>query len=60
MLHIGTPLTASLVLSMLVLLGGEAPRYLVNQGGDLFGVDPGMTRVDQGVYLLLAELAARF
>jgi hypothetical protein len=42
-----------------VLLGPDGPRYLVGRGGNLFEVDPGAGRIDQGVYLLLAELAAR-
>lgn len=44
---------------VVVLVGGGAPRYFVHQDGDLFGVDPGARSIDQGVYLLLAELAAR-
>jgi len=45
--------------SLRVLLGPDGPRYLVRRGGDLFAVDPGARSIDQGVYLLLAELAAR-
>jgi hypothetical protein len=42
-----------------VLLGANEPRFLVKRGGDLFSVDPQAKNVEQGVYLLLAELAAQ-
>jgi proteasome lid subunit RPN8/RPN11 len=45
--------------SVTVLLNRTAPRYLVAREGNLFAVDPEARSIDQGVYLLLAELAAR-
>jgi hypothetical protein len=44
---------------VIVLLTEGEVRYLVRQGEQVFAVDPGAKSVDQGVYLLLAELAAR-
>jgi hypothetical protein len=44
---------------VVVMLGSEPPQYLVHRGADLFAVDPGTKNIDRGVYLLLAELAAR-
>jgi hypothetical protein len=41
-----------------VLLEGAEVQYLVEQDGEFFAADPHETQVDQGVYLLLAELAA--
>lgn len=45
--------------SIRVFLEGEDVSYYLLRGGELFAVDPHETRVDRGVYLLLAELAAR-
>jgi proteasome lid subunit RPN8/RPN11 len=42
-----------------VLLEGKEVRYFLLRGGEVFAVDLGEPRVDQGVYLLLAELAGR-
>jgi len=42
-----------------VLLDEDEPRYFVHRGGEVFQVDPEAGSIDQGVYLLLAELAAR-
>jgi proteasome lid subunit RPN8/RPN11 len=42
-----------------VLLEGKRVAYLLERAGDLVVADPHETRVDQGVYLLLAELAAQ-
>jgi hypothetical protein len=42
-----------------VLLEGKEVRYFWVRGGEPFAADLGDTRVDQGFYLLLAELAAR-
>jgi len=41
-----------------VLLEGPRVTYQVECGGELTALDPGEPRVDRGVYLLLAELAA--
>jgi hypothetical protein len=46
--------------SVRVLLSTGEPRFLVKRGPDLFSVDPGAKNVEQGVYLLLAELADQF
>jgi hypothetical protein len=43
-----------------VLLEGNEVRYFVRRGDQLMTVDPHEERVDQGVYLLLAELAAQY
>jgi len=45
--------------SVRVLLGEDGPRYFVTRSGKLFQVDPEAKSLDQGVYLLLAELASR-
>jgi len=45
--------------SIRVLLGNSVPRFVVKRGTDLFSVDPEAKNVEQGVYLLLAELAAQ-
>ena len=37
----------------------EEVRYYVLRGGEVFAVDCPAESVDQGVYLLMAELAAR-
>jgi hypothetical protein len=43
-----------------VVMDGKAVRYFYEAGGDVFQADlPAATGPDQGVYLLLAELAAR-
>ena len=43
-----------------VVIDGKAVRYFYDAGGDVFQADlPAATGPDQGVYLLLAELAAR-
>jgi len=42
-----------------VLLDEDEPRYFVHRGGEVFQVDPEAGSIDQGIYLLLAELAAR-
>ncbi|MFO0808969.1 MAG: Mov34/MPN/PAD-1 family protein [Gemmataceae bacterium] len=42
-----------------VLLEGKEVRYYLVRGGELFAADLGEARVDQGFYLLMAELAAR-
>ncbi len=42
-----------------VLLEGKEVRYLLLQGDDVLAADLPESRVDQGVFLLLAELAAR-
>jgi proteasome lid subunit RPN8/RPN11 len=41
-----------------VLLEGPEVQYLVERDGDLLAANPAEDRVDQGVYLLMAELAA--
>lgn len=45
--------------SIRVLLDGSAVRYYLLREGDVLEVDPKEDRVDRGVYLLLAELAAQ-
>ncbi len=42
-----------------VLLGPKDVRYYVVRGGEVFAVDRPAESIDQGVYLLMAELAAR-
>jgi hypothetical protein len=42
-----------------VLLEGKQVRYYVRLEGELLAASAGEPRVDRGVYLLLAELAAR-
>jgi proteasome lid subunit RPN8/RPN11 len=42
-----------------ILLEGKEVRYYLVRDGEPFAADLGDTRVDQGFYLLLAELAAR-
>lgn len=42
-----------------VLLEGDEVRYYLLRGGELLVADPQEDRVDRGVYLLLAELAAQ-
>jgi hypothetical protein len=42
-----------------VLIDEDETRYFVQRGGEVFQVDPEAGRIDQGIYLLLAELAAR-
>jgi hypothetical protein len=42
-----------------VLLWPKEVRYYVLRGGEVFAVDCPAESVDQGVYLLMAELAAR-
>jgi proteasome lid subunit RPN8/RPN11 len=42
-----------------VQLEDDEVRYFLSRDGDLLEADVGETRVDRGVYLLLAELAAR-
>jgi hypothetical protein len=42
-----------------ILLEGKEVRYYLVRGGEPFAADIGDVRVDQGFYLLLAELAAR-
>jgi len=42
-----------------VHLEGEAVRYFLARGDDLLAADCSEERVDRGVYLLLAELAAQ-
>jgi proteasome lid subunit RPN8/RPN11 len=44
--------------SVRVLCEGKEVRYFLDRGGEVFAADLGDTRVDQGVYLMLAELAA--
>jgi len=41
------------------LLEGKEVRYYLVRAGEPVAADIGETRVDQGFYLLLAELAAR-
>jgi hypothetical protein len=41
-----------------VLLRDQSVKYIVKRGGDMLEVDLAERRVDHGVYLLLAELAA--
>jgi hypothetical protein len=41
-----------------LVLRGKEPRYYLARGDELLAVDPDEERVDRGVYLLLAELAA--
>jgi hypothetical protein len=43
-----------------VLLEENEVRYFVRRGDKLLAADPHEDRVDQGVYLLLAELAAQY
>lgn len=43
-----------------VLLEGKEVRYYVLRSGELLQADPAEDRVDQGVYLLLAELASQY
>ena len=42
-----------------IILTDTCVEYYVIQGGDVFAVDVSARQLDQGVYLLLAELAAR-
>jgi len=42
-----------------VLLAENEVCYLLERGGEVLTADPKETRVDQGVYLLLAELASQ-
>lgn len=42
-----------------VVLEGKETRYFFQSGDDLFAADLSETRPDQGMFLLLAELAAR-
>jgi len=42
-----------------VLLDDKEVSYLLERGGEVLAADPRETRVDQGVYLLLAELASQ-
>lgn len=42
-----------------VLLEGEAVRYYLVRAGEVLTAEPRAASVDQGVYLLLAELAAK-
>lgn len=42
-----------------ILLEGKEVRYYLVRGGEMFAAEIGDVRVDQGFYLLLAELAAR-
>ena len=42
-----------------ILLEGKEVRYYLVRDGEPFAADIGEVRVDQGFYLLLAELAAR-
>jgi proteasome lid subunit RPN8/RPN11 len=42
-----------------ILLEGKEVRYYLVRDGEAFAADIGEVRVDQGFYLLLAELAAR-
>ncbi len=42
-----------------VLLEGKETRYFLVRDGDVIAADPHESRVDQGVYLLLAELASQ-
>lgn len=42
-----------------VLVEGHQVRYYLERNGDTFEADPKENRVDRGVYLLLAELAAQ-
>lgn len=42
-----------------VYLEDKEIRYYLNRDGDLLAADPQESRVDRGVYLLLAELAAQ-
>jgi proteasome lid subunit RPN8/RPN11 len=41
-----------------VLLKGDETRYLLERGGEVLTADVREDRIDQGVYLLLAELAS--
>jgi hypothetical protein len=45
--------------SVRVLLDGKDVRYYLIREGDVLAVDPHEDRIDRGVYLLLAELAAQ-
>jgi hypothetical protein len=42
-----------------VLLEGDEVRYFWQRKGDLLAFESGETRVDRGLYLMLAELAAQ-
>jgi proteasome lid subunit RPN8/RPN11 len=42
-----------------VLLDDKEVDYLLERGGEVLAADPHESRVDQGVYLLLAELASQ-
>jgi hypothetical protein len=58
----GPALAASLPLAgpgqaIRLLLEGEEVSYFVLRGGEAFATDPQESRIDRGVYLLLAELA---
>jgi hypothetical protein len=44
--------------SVRVLLNGDGPRYYLRRGEDLLAAGLDEDRVDRGVYLMLAELAA--
>ncbi|OAI40924.1 hypothetical protein AYO40_04075 [Planctomycetaceae bacterium SCGC AG-212-D15] len=45
--------------SLRVLLEGSTLQYYLLREGDVIAVDPGESRIDRAVYLLLAELAAQ-
>ena len=45
--------------SLRVLLEGKQVEYYLCRGGELLAADPQESRIDRGVYLLLAELAAQ-
>jgi hypothetical protein len=53
-LPLATPGTA-----LRVLLEGKQVQYYLLRDGELFVADPRESRIDRGVYLLLAELAAQ-
>ena len=55
-LAVNLPLTESH--SVRVLLEGKEVRYYLEREGQLFQAEIGDVPVDQGVYLMLAELAA--
>ena len=42
-----------------ILLEGKEVRFYLERDGELLAADLGDVRVDQGFYLLMAELAAR-
>jgi hypothetical protein len=44
--------------SLRVLVNGDGPRYYLRRGEDLFAAGLDEDRVDRGVYLMLAKLAA--